>query len=204
MAQVDAGARGLLTRARSYDLLQDLLGVEHVRRTLAREYIAAEAGMTVLDIGCGTGGILAHLPPVNYFGFDMNPRYVAAAQERFGARGQFLCANVNAAPEQARGPFDRILAIGLLHHLEDSEARGLIALAQGLLAPGGSLVTFDCCYRTGQSPVARFLIDRDRGRNTRTEPGYLALAKPQFSSVEVFLREDLLRVPYSHIIMRCR
>ena len=203
MAHTDAGLRGLLTRARSYDFLQEVLGVEKVRTALARDYIAAKPGMKVLDIGCGTGGILAHLPAVDYFGFDMNPRYIDAASRHYGPRGRFLCANVNAAPAEARGPFDRILAIGLLHHLEDDEVVALMTLARERLAPGGRLVTFDSCYRPGQSPIARFLIDRDRGRNTREEQGYLKLAKSIFPVAESHVREDLLRVPYTHIILRC-
>jgi len=203
MAQVTHGLRGLLTRAKNYDLLQTLLGAENVRRVLARDYIQAEPGMRVLDIGCGTGGVLAHLPAVDYVGFDLNPEYIAAAQRRYGARGRFVCGDVNRAPADARGAFDRILAIGLLHHLEDNEAQALMDLARSLLTPNGYFLTFDSCYRDEQPRIARFLIDRDRGRNTRTEPAYLALARNTFPSAKAFVREDLLRVPYTHIILRC-
>lgn len=203
MTQVDHGPRSLLARARSYDLFQGLLGAENVRRALASEYIQAEPSMRILDIGCGTSGILAHLPEVDYIGFDLNPKYVDAASRRYGARGRFICADVNAAPAEAKGVFDRVLALGLLHHLEDEEAVGLMALARRLLAPDGRLVTLDTCHRDGQPRLARFLIDRDRGRNTRTEQGYVALARTAFPSVEAFVREDLLRVPYTHAILRC-
>lgn len=203
MAQIDRGLRSLLTRARNYDLLQELLGVQKVRRTLAREYIDARAGMRVLDIGCGTGGILSHLPEVDYFGFDMNPHYIDAARERHGARGRFECADVNQAPQAESGSFDRVLAIGLLHHLDDDEVRGLMQLARRLLKPEGQLITFDCCYRQGQPAVARFLIDRDRGQNIRSEAGFRDLARETFPRAASFVREDLLRVPYTHVILRC-
>jgi cyclopropane fatty-acyl-phospholipid synthase-like methyltransferase len=203
MAQIDRGLRSVLTRAKSYDFLQEILGVKKVRQALARDYIEAEPGMRVLDIGCGTGGILAYLPAVDYLGFDMNPSYIEAAQLTYGPRGQFRCANVNQAPAEARGTFDRVLAIGLLHHLDDGEVRSLMQLARSLLAPHGRLITFDCCYREGQPALARFLIDRDRGQNTRNEEGYLALARETFPRTRSHIREDLLRVPYTHIIMSC-
>lgn len=204
MTQVNHGLRSLLARARNYDLLQSLVGAEKARRTLVREYIEPEPGMRVLDIGCGTGGILAHLPRVEYVGFDLNARYIAEAIARHGSQGRFLCADVNAAPQESEGSFDRILAIALLHHLDDGEAVALMALARRLLSPTGTLITLDCCYREGQSALAHFLIDRDRGRNTRTEQGYVALARTAFSSVEAVVREDLLRIPYTHAILRCR
>lgn len=203
MTQVVHGLRSLLSRPGNYDFLQDLVGVGRLRRALAEQDIQALAGMKVLDIGCGTGGILEYLPEVDYLGFDLNPGYVEAARKRFGPRHRFLCADVNAVPAEAEGSFDRILALGLLHHLDDPEVAGLLQLAARLLAPGGRVVTLDCCYRDSQSPVARFLIDRDRGRNTRTEPAFTALARSVFPKVASFIREDLLRLPYTHIIMRC-
>ncbi len=204
MTQVSHGLRSLLGRARNYNLLQSLVGAEKVRRTLVAEYIGAEAGMRVLDIGCGTGGILAHLPEVDYVGFDLNPKYIEEARARYGPRGRFLCADVNAAPREAAGTFDRILAIALLHHLDDREVMALMELARRLLAPAGRLVTLDCCHRDGQPAAARFLIDRDRGRNIRTAQGYAELARTAFASVEAQVREDLLRVPYTHAILSCR
>ena len=204
MAQIEHGLRGLLGNARRYDFVQDLLGAEHLRTVFVREYVKPERGTSVLDIGCGTGSILEHLPDVNYIGFDMNRRYIEAAQRRFGSRGTFVCANVNDAPEAARrGTFERVLAIGLLHHLEDDEVRRLMRTARALLAPGGSLLTIDPCYRTGQPRFARFLIDRDRGQNPRTPAGYVGLTEGIFQSAESFVREDLLRVPYTHLVMRC-
>lgn len=203
MSQVDHGLRSLLSRAQSYGFLQVILGAERVHRALAEHYIQALTGMKVLDIGCGTGGILEYLPGVDYLGFDMNPDYVEAASKRFGPGNRFICANVNKAPAEAEGSFDRVLALGSLHHLEDPEVMILLNLARRLLAPGGRLVTLDSSYRDGQPSLARFLIDRDRGQNTRTEQAYVGLARSVFPCVESFLREDLLRVPYTHIVLRC-
>ena len=66
------------------------------------------------------------------------------------------------------------------------------------------LVTLDGCYRDGQSPFARLLLRRDRGRRVRDREGYVQLAEGLFGSVEAHLREDLLNVPYTHLILQCR
>ena len=45
---------------------------------------------------------------------------------------------------------------------------------------------------------------RDRGANIRTEDGYRKLALESFGSVEMRVRTDLLRIPYSHLLIECR
>jgi SAM-dependent methyltransferase len=56
------------------------------------EHVRPVPGEKVLDIGCGPGDILENLPAVDYLGFDINLKYVEAAQERFGRRGRFFAA----------------------------------------------------------------------------------------------------------------
>ena len=65
-------------------------------------------------------------------------------------------------------------------------------------------MTIDPCFAPGQSPVARWLLRRDRGRFVRTRPAYLALAREAYPSVESDLRHDLLRIPYTHLVMVAR
>ena len=204
MSQITSGIRSVLSLPGSYSLLQRLVGAERSRRILCASYIQAVPGERVLDIGCGTADILDHLPAVDYSGFDLNPRYVASAQRRFGSRGVFKCEDVGDAALTEQGGFDVVLAIAILHHLDDQEVLGLFELAKKALRPGGRLVTFDSCYVEGQSRFAKFLIDRDRGRNTRSEAGYRGLAEQVFSSVESHVRHDLLNVPYTHIILKCQ
>ena len=204
MSQITSGFRSILSLPKSYSLLQRLVGAERSRRILCDAYIQAAPGERVLDIGCGTADILDHLPAVDYSGFDLNPRYVAYAERRFGARGVFRCEDVGKAALGDQGGFDLVLALAILHHLDDGEVIRLFELARGAMKPGGRLVTFDSCYVEGQSHVARFFIDRDRGRNTRTEAGYRALAERVFPSVESHVRHDLLNIPYTHIILKCQ
>ncbi|MCZ2207908.1 hypothetical protein, partial [Cylindrospermopsis raciborskii] len=54
-----------------------------------------------------------------------------------------------------------------------------------------------------QSPIARWIISKDRGQNVRDEKGYLNLAynlfPPPYTSCNI--RHNLLRIPYTHIII---
>ena len=79
----------------------------------------------------------------------------------------------------------------------------MLELANKALKKGGRLITFDGCYIEGQSKIAQFIISRDRGQFVRTQDGYVNLASKVFSRIEVGLRDDLLRIPYNHVILEC-
>jgi SAM-dependent methyltransferase len=165
-----------------------------------RGHIRPWPGARVLDIGCGLGAIVEELPPVEYVGFDVDPTYVEGARRHYGDRGRFHCADVTRA-EIAPDAYDIVMAIGVLHHLDDEQARHLIALAWRALVPGGRLVTLDGCYTPQQSRIARYLLASDRGRHVRNQKGYEALVRERFPRVAVTLRHDWLRLPYTHIII---
>ena len=96
-----------------------------------------------------------------------------------------------------------VLAVGVLHHLDDSESISLLKLAYTALKEGGRLVTYDGCYVEGQSKMAQFIISQDRGRYIRKKGEYYNLACQVFKNVKQDLRHDLLRIPYTHLIMEC-
>lgn len=158
----------------------------------------------MLDIGCGPADVLKHLPAVNYTGLDISPEYINAAKKRFGSKGRFFCNDVGLAKiEGEEGTFDLVITVGVIHHLNDAQAASMFALARRVLRPGGRLVTYDGCYLAGQSPVVRWLLANDRGKFVRTREEYLRLASASFSNIETYIRHDLLRIPYTHLIMRC-
>ena len=161
-------------------------------------------GDKILDIGCGPADVLNYLPAVNYTGLDISPEYICSAEQRFGSKGRFYCGDVGLATiEEEQGTFDLVLATGVIHHLDDAQAARLFDLARLALRPTGRLVTFDGCYAPQQSRVARWLLARGRGKFIRSREDYLKLASAHFTKVEPYLRHDLLRVPYTHLIIRC-
>ncbi|QSX79661.1 class I SAM-dependent methyltransferase [Agrilutibacter solisilvae] len=203
-AQVTDGLRAILSHPAVYSGFQKLLGAERSRRKLSQEHLRVQPGDVVVDVGCGPADILECLPrDIEYHGFDLSQRYIDAARDRYGDRGIFHCADVQDLVGEALPPCQLAIAIGLLHHLDDPAAMGLISSLYERLAPGGRLVTLDGGYWPGQSRIGRALARRDRGQHVRTAEGYAALVDARFSRVEVIRREDLLLVPYSHVILEC-
>jgi SAM-dependent methyltransferase len=168
------------------------------------EYVKPVAGEKVLDIGCGPANILNLMPDVQYIGFDVSREYIASAKKRFGNKGRFFCDDVGMINiEQEWGTFNLVMATGVVHHLDNAQAAKLFDLARMALRHDGRLITFDGCYVSGQSRITAWLLGKDRGKFVREESEYVCLASASFSKVEAHVRHDLLRIPYTHLIMRC-
>lgn len=204
MEHSSTGIHRLLERAGVYERLQRLLGAQAGRQRFVEEFLRPAPGARILDIGCGTAALLEHLPAdVEYVGYDLNPRYIAAAEQRYGSRGRFFCARVGEEPP-LEGVFDLVVAKAVLHHLGDAEADHLVRYARRQLREGGCFVTSDPVLHPGQSWIARLLIACDRGRRVRSPAGYLRLVAACFPGVEGRLVTDMATVPYSHFILRAR
>ena len=188
-----------------FRLFKDAIGAHSAISTFVDEHVRPQTGDRVLDIGCGLGDILEHFSgkEVDYLGLDVSEDYIDWARRRYGERARFLCRGVSRDAIDERASFDLVLSVGVIHHLNDEGALELLELARSALTPQGRLVTFDGCYVRDQARLSRFIVSRDRGHHVRTEEAYVALAERFFSRVEARIRTDLLRIPYTHIILEC-
>jgi SAM-dependent methyltransferase len=203
MAQITKGIRAVLSHPIIYSAFQKLMGARMFWQDFASTSIRPFQGMKVLDIGCGPADILAYLPGVDYWGFDINERYINYARVKFGNRGHFQCKTLQL-PDLADLPrFDVVLALGLLHHLDDLTAVSTIKIAFKVLKPGGKLLTIDPCLEPSQNRIARYLISHDRGRNVRDRAGYEALVTLCFKNRQIVVRHRAW-VPYTHCLMKCQ
>jgi hypothetical protein len=89
---------------------------------------------------------------------------------------------------------------GVLHHIADEELKGTLANIRDVLKSGGVLFTLDGCYREGQSRLAKWLLDNDRGKFVRNQNGYDLVLRSVFESVDLVIRDDYARVPYTFVI----
>lgn len=203
MAQITSGLRSILSQPIVYSAFQRFMGAEKDRDLYVNGFLLPSAGMRVLDIGCGPADILRCLPDVEYYGFDISERYIERARQSFGSRrALFTCKHLCPDDLAILPKFDRIIAIGLLHHLDDDTAQAVMRMASSRLAPGGRMVTLDPCLSDDQSIVSRWLVKSDRGQNVRTRAGYEDLARSAFDHACATVRHKTW-IPYTHCHVVC-
>lgn len=201
-----AGLYRMLENPGVYRRFQKLLGGPAALRRLVTEYVRPSDGVRLLDIGCGTGSLLEYLPSsVSYVGFDVNSSCIDVARRRYHDRGRFFHARVGEEPpEIGDSRFDLVVAIGLLHHLTDEDARHVLRTAARVLISGGAFVSIDGTLHGGQHWLSRLLARLDRGSEVRSPEAYRRLVEPHLPQVETWLLTDLLAVPYSYCVMRAQ
>lgn len=208
--QDDTGLKKILTLAWAYKGFQVAVGSRQGKKWLADNFWRLRPGQKVVDIGCGPGNIVQHLPDgVRYIGFDISEEYVSAARKAFadqpdkefivGVAEDFI-ADLPPAMDNA----DLVMMNGLMHHLEDDEALTALRLAKASLAPGGRMVCLEPSFLLRQSPASRWFLKRDRGRNVRSESEWKALVGRVFTDFDTYILTGLIRIPYTHIVIEAR
>jgi SAM-dependent methyltransferase len=195
--------RAILSRPRIFDLWSYLVGADRCVAIFVREHVRPYAGARILDVGCGTGRIVDHLPPESdYLGIDIDANYIARASAQHREGIDFRVGDA-AHLAGGQGAFDVLIACGVLHHLDDGQAHGLFRDATRVLDGAGRIVTIDPVFAPGQSRLARGFMSRDRGKHIRTTDGYVGLAKEYFPATRHSVHRRLLRVPYWHCVLEC-
>ena len=185
-----------------YNLFMRLISKKGGRQKYVDNYIKPFPALKIIDFGCGPGSIIEYLPEqVEYVGVDSEKNYIDSAKNKYGEKGKFIRQDILSISPKEVNYFDVAIANGLLHHLNDEESEKLIITANRVLKPGGRLVTIDNIFIKNQSLFARFLISKDRGQNVRTLDEYLKIGQNVFTKIEYQIMHDMLRIPYTHIIM---
>lgn len=97
-------------------------------------------GMTLVEIGCGTGEVLAHLPPgIRYVGFEKSEFAVTEAKRRWGSRSGalFQVAPAIGLP-LADQSADAMLAVYVLEHLRNPKE--MLREVGRIVKPGGIFI----------------------------------------------------------------
>lgn len=137
--------------------IADEAGYQH-KLALTQQHLRAD--MRVLEFGCGTGSTaLIHAPHVAHIdAIDYSPKMIAIAKAKAQAANvgniTFEVSTIEQWPE-ARGQYDVILGLSILHLLEDKSA--VLAKLRRLIKPDGLFISNSACL-AGMSGIAKFLL----------------------------------------------
>lgn len=131
-----------------YDPLVRAMGLERTRYTLIAQADIRPRDRT-LEIGCGTGTVLALVkrlqPEAHVVGLDPDPKALARAKAKFARAslaGEFNEAFSDAMP-YPDATFDRVLSSFMFHHLPKEAKVKTLSEVRRVLRPGGSFHLVD-------------------------------------------------------------
>jgi cyclopropane fatty-acyl-phospholipid synthase-like methyltransferase len=203
--QCDSGLVGWLKVPFLYNAFQAAVGATALRRKLIENHVRPNPGDKIIDIGCGSAPVLQSLPAVEYIGLDINPDYIAHAQRSYGSRGTFIVGQPQSVRADSRfKDADIVMAIGVLHHLDDEEAEQCIRFAYDALKTEGRFICHEACWTPNQGAISKYIMSTDRGRNIRTEQQYRQLAAKAFKRVDTWIDMKPMRIPYVTVVLECR
>lgn len=157
----------LVPWASSYDLMVNIFTLGHARRlrTMTVEQALLQPGESVLDVGCGTGGVTIPAKVQvgkngRVAGIDPSPEMISAARrkaKRAGIEIDFRVGVIESLPFPDKA-FDVVTSSLMMHHLpQHLQIKGLGEIKR-VLKPGGRLLIADMMRSSGSFPKRFFTL----------------------------------------------
>lgn len=139
------GMNALLSQTRfprAWLLAQRLIGGTPDKQRLALQHYSGQR--RILEIGCSVGNIadvFRDKGDIHYTGVDIDEPALSVARDRFAGDDRFVFTNAPLDDFIAQAmQWDYVLIAGVLHHVDEDDARKMVRDCAALTAPGGCLV----------------------------------------------------------------
>jgi ubiquinone/menaquinone biosynthesis C-methylase UbiE len=128
--------------AKWYDTIFQSMNTGLIAKSM--ELFPPEEGMSVLDVGCGTGIQLTRYQSVGceIFGIDPSPAMLATAREKLGNDAKLHLGDAAHMP-YANGCFDRVTAMLVLHEMSTTCRDAVMVEAKRVLRKNGRILLID-------------------------------------------------------------
>ncbi len=132
----------------------------------------------ILDVPCGTGEFCMLFDPEGYHGMDISEKYIDYARRKY--KRTFICRNAIQSGFD-NYYFDKILILGFLHHLDDSQMTAVLEEAKRILKPDGMLLLIeDAPTKDILNIPGKILQKLDVGSNIRSDTEYKTVLAQDF------------------------
>lgn len=113
-------------------------------RVLGLRMFLPKAGMSILDVGCGTGSHLAFYQryDVNLFGIDTSPAMLSVARERLGDGAELYQGSATDMP-YPDASFDLVISMLVLHEMDHPIRLAVLDEMKRVLKPSGRVLLID-------------------------------------------------------------
>ena len=134
---------------------------QHAKKTHVAAKLRLEPGMTVLDIGCGWGGLALHLAKVadiEVLGITLSPAQLELARERAAAAGVADRVRFELMDyRDVTGTFDRVASVGMMEHVGQAFYRTYFRKIHEVLEPDGIAVVHTMARLGGPGTTDAFM-----------------------------------------------
>jgi ubiquinone/menaquinone biosynthesis C-methylase UbiE len=204
LAENNQGIFAILKFPFVYSFFENLTGARKGRKFIAEQILMLSHDESVLDLGCGPGDMLEFLPDgILYTGIDFNEKYISKARRRYKQKGNFILGDLRTITQFSH-KYDCIIIMGFMHHIDDKYVTNLLKSIKSVMKDSGRMIVIENTYIPHQNPIARFLIDNDRGKNVRSPEEYFNIFNSEFSNIKITIKENMLRIPYTHVIIEAK
>lgn len=147
-------------------------------KKVIKQELEIKKGEKLLDVGCGTGILSKMFSQGNYTGIDIDKKLIEFCKNAYN--NNFLVMSV----ENLRFPlntFDKIIIIGVIHHLNDRIAKKAFLEIKKVLKKNGQILLIEAI-----PPISKFNIfgkvlrEHDKGEFVRKPHEYEKLFTSQF------------------------
>lgn len=203
-----SGLKKLLKIPCVYYLLMNIFGAKNAALWLSERFYKVQSGAKITDIGCGPGSLLRnymHLFPSNilYHGIDPSKDYIASAKKEFGQSANFHHGTTKTFINDSRfKDSDLILCSGVLHHIDDSQAKSLFDFVHcNLRTKTGRFLSIEPVHLMKETLLSKWMMNKDRGMYIRSEQEWKNLMKNSGLQYNTNIITGLIRIPYNHILI---
>ena len=132
------------------------------QKKMIGKYFESGPNECVLDLGCGTGEFSPSFSKSQYIGIDIDPKNIVYARNHY--RGNFLVADGRRLPFPDES-FDKVLVVGVFHHLSTDDCRSVFKEIKRALKKGGRVLIMEDTH--SNRFIVRILQSVDQGAYIR-------------------------------------